>query len=159
MLNKLKQLLSGHRTPKRPCWGTEGDPAGADAVKKWSGDLQFEYRANADAAVFEEIGHGVVFIMAFWSGPAVSSFTKFAHIASAPEYSGLKVVVVDTDGIPELYEHEALSRRLGGWGEAIFLKEGKILAVSTTKEAHESYEVNLKWLVEPKKPEGINNAS
>lgn len=63
------------------------------------------YLAEADRSVIQTIRCGILFVMAFWSGASFQSFARLKQVLSRLDSGGrLEVVVVDTDGCPDLYE-------------------------------------------------------
>ena len=90
---------------------------------------------------------GVLFIMAFWSGPARLAFAELKRVLEAVDRSGrAELVVVDTDGCPELYELPEFAGKLAGAGETAWVRGGRIVDTSGHgyhPECFESYTVQL----------------
>lgn len=96
-----------------------------------AGGVRFRYLPAADRSVFQSIRLGVLFIMAWWSGPSVHAFAKLKQTLAALDPSGnLELVVVDTDGAPDLDEYPELKGQLHGWGEVAWLHDGRIVSTS-----------------------------
>jgi len=101
------------------------------------------FYSEADRAIIETIQCGVLFIMAFWSGPARLAFAELKRALEAVDPGGrLELVVVDTDGCPELYELPEFAGKLAGAGEAAWVQGGQIVRTSGDgyhPECFESY--------------------
>ncbi len=86
---------------------------------------------EADASIIETIKCGVLFVMAFWSGPARQAYTALRKTLEEVDPTGsLELVVVDTDGIPDIYSMPEFLGKMCGAGETTWIKDGRI--VSTT---------------------------
>lgn len=89
------------------------------------------FHSEADRAVIETMRCGVLFIMAFWSGPARVAFAELKRVLEAVDPSGrLELVVVDTDGCPDLYTLPEFAGKLAGAGEAAWVRGGRIVRTS-----------------------------
>jgi hypothetical protein len=89
------------------------------------------YYAEADESIVESIRCGVLFVMAFWSGPSVVAFVKLTEVlGSLDPDARLEFVVVDTDGAPALYQRAEFIGRMHGMGETAWVKDGRILCSS-----------------------------
>ena len=78
----------------------------------------------------QSIQHGIVFLMAEWSGGA-----KWAHrqLVTFLEQRGIpleQLHVLDVDRHPELYDMPELSGRIHGWGETAVVRDGRIVFVT-----------------------------
>jgi hypothetical protein len=86
------------------------------------------YYEEADESLLAEIACGVLFVMAFWSGPSVEAFMKLTEELARLDPEGkLRLVVVDTDGLPDLPSSLDLLDRRGGYGETAWVKEGSVI--------------------------------
>jgi hypothetical protein len=64
---------------------------------------RFRFLEVADRQVVQRIQLGVLFIMAFWSGPARMAFKELKRVLAEIDPNGrIELVVVDTDGCPDL---------------------------------------------------------
>ena len=110
----------------------EGNPNGLRSLAKYS-KLPVErinYYPDADEAALRSIGRGVLFLMAFWSGPSVQAFAKLTEVlASLPQHD-LELVVVDVDGSAPLYELPEFKGQIAGAGETAWVRDGRIVATS-----------------------------
>lgn len=85
----------------------------------------------ADRSVFGTIRFGVLFVMAWWSGPSRQGFFKLKQVLAALDPGGLlELVVVDTDGCPDLYECPEFVGQLHGWGEVAWVRGGRVVRTS-----------------------------
>jgi hypothetical protein len=110
---------------------------------------RFRFLAEADRSVFETIRCGVLFIMAFWSGSARQAFSVLKQVMSAVDPSGqLELVVVDTDGCPDLYDVPELFGKMHGAGETVWVTDGRIMTTSGLGFHPESFEPNTRALLE-----------
>lgn len=86
---------------------------------------------TADRSVFGTIRFGVLFVMAWWSGPARQGFARFKQVlADLDPHGRLELIVVDTDGCPDLYECPELAGQLHGWGEVAWVRDGRVVRSS-----------------------------
>jgi hypothetical protein len=89
---------------------------------------RLKYLPSATADVVHETNYGVIMILAFWSGTALMAFRKYTSIlVSTPRAEELDVTVVNTDGIPELYNLPELKGRITGSCESVFIRAGTIV--------------------------------
>lgn len=90
----------------------------------------FRFLETTDRSIIWTIKRGVVYVMAFWSGPARKSFSELKRVLAALDPAGrLELVVVDTDSCPDFYEMPEFTRGLGGWGETAWIRDGKVVDV------------------------------
>lgn len=110
-----------------------GNPDGLRSLARYS-KLPIErvdYRADADAGVIDSIDRGIVFLMAFWSGPSLKAFGELTQtIARLDEGGDLELVVVDVDGSPALYEVPEFYGKVHAYGETAWIRAGTIVATS-----------------------------
>jgi hypothetical protein len=106
------------------------------ATKAGLPEHRLRFYAHADETIFSTVQHGIVFIMAFWSGPAHSALKLLGEtIRQLDLEERLELVILDTDGIPRLYDHPPFgddqSTKLGGHGEAAWFRDGCVESVYT----------------------------
>jgi hypothetical protein len=112
------------------------------------------FYGEADHAVIGTIRAGVLFIMAFWSGPARLAFAELKRVLEAVDPDGwLELVVVDTDGCPGLYELPEFAGKLSGAGEAAWVRGGRIVRTSGLGYHLECFEPYTRQLLEECKAE------
>ncbi len=95
-----------------------GNPTGLRSLAKYS-KLPVErisYVADADAGTVRSIGRGVLFLMAFWSGPSVQAFARLTEVLASLPPHDLELVVVDVDGSAPLYELPEFKGQIAGAG-------------------------------------------
>ncbi len=110
-----------------------GNPDGIRSLAKYS-RLPVErirYVPDADERTIRAIARGILFQMAFWSGPSVQAFAKLTEVIAQLDPDGrTELVVVDIDGAESL---SAVSEFLGGVrgaGEMAWVRNGSIIATS-----------------------------
>jgi hypothetical protein len=92
---------------------------------------RIRFLPQADRSVIRTIRCGILFIMAFWSGTSFQSFARLKQVLSRLDPAGrLEVVVVDTDGCPDLYEAPELVGKLHGNGEIAWVSAGQVVATA-----------------------------
>ena len=110
----------------------EGNPNGLRSLAKYS-RLPIErikYIADADEGTVRSIGRGILFLMAFWSGPSVMAFAKLTEVLASLPADDLEIVVVDVDGSPALYELSEFKGNITGSGETAWVRNGRIVSTS-----------------------------
>jgi hypothetical protein len=89
------------------------------------------FLATADRSVLGTIRLGVLFVMAWWSGPSRQAFARLKQVLADLDPGGrLEMVVVDTDGCPDLYECRDFAGQLHGWGEVAWVRDGRVVRTS-----------------------------
>jgi hypothetical protein len=128
-----------------------GNPDGLRSLAKYS-KLPVErirYFPDADERVVRAITRGVLFQMAFWSGPAVQAFAKLTEVIATLDPGGrIELVVVDIDGSEAL---SAVSEFLGGVrgaGETAWVCNGSVVATSGLGLNVECFVPNTRALLE-----------
>jgi hypothetical protein len=92
---------------------------------------RLRFLAEADRSTLDSIRFGVLFVMAFWSGSSRKAFAELKRALTECDPTGrLELVVVDTDGCPELYELPEFVGKMHGAGETAWVKDGKIVRTS-----------------------------
>lgn len=128
-------------------------PAAFDPVKALgefpaahAGRLRFV--SEADRSVFGTISLGVLFVMAWWSGPGRQGFLHLKQVLAALDPGGqLEIVVVDTDKCPDLYECQEFAGQLHGWGEVAWVRDGRVVCTSGTGYHPECFEPHTRQLL------------
>jgi hypothetical protein len=106
------------------------------------------YLAEADRSVIPTIRCGILFVMAFWSGTSFQSLTRLKQVLSRLDPSGrLEVVVVDTDGCPDLYQVPELAGRMAGNGEAAWVNAGRVLCTASCGSHPKAFETYTRHLL------------
>jgi hypothetical protein len=92
-----------------------GDPHLADRVR---------YFPISTPAVIERMGFGIVFVMAWWSGPARSYWVALKEFLTALDSEGkLEVAVLDIDGMKD-FERSTVGPTIRGAGELAWVRDG-----------------------------------
>jgi hypothetical protein len=76
------------------------------------------------------IRRGIVFLMATWSGGAQWAFPKLVSFLEQHGIPSEQLHVFDVDQHPEIYDLPELAGKLHGWGEALVVKDGRIVFVT-----------------------------
>lgn len=106
---------------------------------------RFRFLEQADRSIIRTVQCGVIYVMAFWSGPARLAFAELKRSLAIHDPGGqIELVVVDTDGSPDLYVMPEFSRGLGGWGESAWVKNGALVDVAYGSL---DYEAKIKLLL------------
>lgn len=91
----------------------------------------FRFLEKADQTVLQTIRCGVLFVMAFWSGPARKAFAELKRILAEADPEGrLDLVVVDIDGCSDLWNLPEFLGNVHGAGETAWVKDGCVVATS-----------------------------
>lgn len=118
---------------RNPASDQHGNPDGMESLVKYSRMPveRIEYHADANTTLIQDIDFGVLFIMAFWSGPSVKAFGEITEILNRLDpTASLRFVAIDTDGAQPFYTHPQFVSKMGGWGEIAWIKNGKIQCTS-----------------------------
>jgi hypothetical protein len=128
-----------------------GNPEGLRSLVKYT-KLPIErirYLPDADEKVIKDISRGILFLMAFWSGPSVKVFAQLTEVVAKLDKKGvLELVVVDVDGSPALYEVPEFLGKVHGAGETAWVRNGSVLATSGLGLNVECFTPNTKLLLE-----------
>jgi hypothetical protein len=103
---------------------------------------RIKYVADANEDTVRSINRGILFLMAFWSGPSVIAFAKLTDVLATLKADELELVVVDVDGSPDLYELPELKGQVSGSGETAWVRNGKIVNTSGRGLNVESFNPN-----------------
>jgi hypothetical protein len=107
------------------------------------------FYSEADRKVIGTINKGVLFVMAFWSGGARLAFEELKRVLETTDSDGrLELVVVDTDGCPDLYVLPEFEGKLHGWGEAAWIRNGQIICTSGSGYHPERFEPYTRQLLD-----------
>lgn len=122
-----------------------GNPDGMKSLAKFS-QMPVEriaYYPDAGTHIVQEIDFGLLFIMAFWSGPSVEAFRKITEILNRVDPDAkLEFVTIDTDGAQSFNTHPCFIDRMGGWGEIAWIDDGVIQSTSGLGYNPECFEPN-----------------
>ena len=131
----------------------EFDPR--NALQLQAGELadRVEYVPSPQSSLVDEISLGVLFIMAFWSGPSRQGFHKLISAIAKYDSDGqLRIVVADIDGMQQFHETAHFDAvELGGWGETFWVKDGKVISQSGPGVNFECFEPNTISLLDETK--------
>lgn len=116
-------------------WRLGGNPAGHHHFLKHYPDLcdRLVYLPGATPEVIALVRCGVVFLMAWWSGPARQAFAALVNAVRRGDLGGrVLIVVIDIDGVDESFNspfeshpHAGYVRLVSGAGEASWVIRGR----------------------------------
>jgi hypothetical protein len=110
---------------------------------------RINFYREADANLIRATHCGVAFIMSFWSPYSRRVYPQFIEgVAKADPDGRLEILVVDNDGVSAWRDIRKLDEIDGGWGEALWIKDGTIVLTSGSGLHPESYEPNTRRLLE-----------
>ena len=105
---------------------------------------RFQFLEQADRSIVRPIKCGVIYVMAFWSGPARVAFEALKKSLAEVDPAGqIELVAIDTDGCPDFYLMPEFPRGLGGWGESAWVRDGSIVDVAYGVQDYETKIRNL----------------
>lgn len=94
-------------------------------------DGRTRFYSEAERAVIGTIRCGVLFVLAFWSGPARLAFVALKRVLEELDPGGrLELVVVDNDGCPDLHKLPVFAGKTAGAGETAWVRDGQVLRTS-----------------------------
>ena len=89
---------------------------------------------SPSAATLCVAGEAVLFIVAWWSGPAIEQLQQLVAALVLEDSDGrIRLLVADTDECVQLAQESCLRGRLHGWGETVWLSDGRIVEVLSGK--------------------------
>jgi hypothetical protein len=89
------------------------------------------YSPDSEPSLIQDIKCGILFVMAFWSGPSIKAFNQLTEVVNRLDPDGtLEFVVIDTDGAERFYDHPEFKEILRGAGEAAWIRDGVIQCTS-----------------------------
>jgi hypothetical protein len=94
-----------------------------------------------DEIQLPKMRRGIVFVFAAWSVPAVAGLRRFTKILLPLDTRSLDLVVLDTDCLNEDSASQLFgipSFSTGGWGETIWIRDGRIVARELAHTASDS---------------------
>jgi hypothetical protein len=107
-----------------------------------------DFLPTSDRSVIQAIRCGILFVMAFWSGTSYRSLTQLKQALAKLDPKGrLEVVVVDTDGCPDLYDSPELLGKLHGNGEAAWIIRGRVVATAACGSHPRAFETYTQHLL------------
>jgi len=94
-----------------------------------------------DQVHLPDMRRGIIFVFAAWSGPAVIGLQRFTKVIELLDTRSLDLVVLDTDCLtedsaPQLFGVPSFTT--GGWGETIWIRDGRVFARALAHTAPES---------------------
>ncbi len=112
----------------------EGKFDGEKVLRKYSRlpAAQIEFVPEATVETIRDINRGVLFLVAFWSGPSMQAFATLTEELSRLEFGSCRFVAADVDGADELRQLPEIGNSLmNGDGKTLWIRGGKIISAST----------------------------
>jgi hypothetical protein len=110
---------------------------------------RIRYFPEADETIIGGIDRGILFLMAFWSGPSLKAFASITETVLRLDTShALELVVVDLDGSPAVCTVPEFTGKIQGAGESAWVRNGSIVATSGFGLNIECFAPNTKLLLE-----------
>lgn len=104
------------------------------ALNQQAGELaeRVEFVASPKGSLIDNIHLGVLFIMAFWSGPSRQALHHLVKSVTELDLEEkLRIVVADIDGMQNFHEAAHFDAiELSGCGETFWVKEGQVVSKS-----------------------------
>jgi hypothetical protein len=75
----------------------------------------------------QSIRHGIVFLMAEWSVGVRWAHGQLTRFLKEHDVSPDRLITIDVDEDPGLYDLPELAGRIHGWGETAVVKDGRIV--------------------------------
>lgn len=96
---------------------------------------------RVDDVRLPDMQRGIVYVFAAWSGPAVIGLRRFTKAIQALDTHLLEMVVLDIDCLTEDSASQLFgtpSIATGGWGDTLWIRDGRIIASALAHTAPES---------------------
>lgn len=102
-------------------------------VKKYSAIPIARLRVlqSFDEVHLPDMRRGIIFVFAAWSGPAVGGLQRFTKVIQSLDTRSLDLVILDADCLTEdstTHLFGTPSFTTGGWGEALWIRDGHVFA-------------------------------
>lgn len=108
----------------------QGNPNGAELLQRRTSlpDTRWQYYGQSDRSLLADIDTGLLFLMAFWSGPSMQSFSRLTEALQVFEEDEVSLTVVDVDGAEDLCRIDGLREVacLYGTGELVLVRQGQV---------------------------------
>ena len=85
---------------------------------------------GVDDVQIASIRRGIIFVLAVWSGPSLQGFVRFTNVMTHFTSESVDLIIVDHDSLTQKLSRELFGRKFvpGGWGEAVWIREGHVVA-------------------------------
>ena len=83
------------------------------------------------ATNIKSIERGIIFLMAEWSGQAKWSHKQLTEFLKQRQIAPEHFICIDVDHEPDIYDLPELSGKIHGFGEAVVVRDGRIVFVTT----------------------------
>lgn len=155
MLEWLRRLL-GRNSANADGSSTAFEPSVPDPMESLGFTEQYlatrraQYIGEDAHFALEGIDCGILFFMAFWSGPARQAFAELKRVLAEIDPDGrIELVVIDLDGCTQMPNVPGLSVAMlsGGYGETAWVKNGRIVSTSGRGFHPECFRENTRALL------------
>lgn len=104
----------------------------SDVLKKYSEIPleRFQIVCRFEDLAVPSLRRAIIFIFAVWSGPAIIGFKRFTRVLAGLDVRDVELIVVDTDCLSPRDGAALWGRSVGGAGETIWVRDGKVTARS-----------------------------
>ncbi len=85
----------------------------------------------------KRVDKGFLFLMASWSSPSLRSFQTFCQILNEFDTSNIRLIICDVDDSPDLYDVPELVGKIQGYGELVYIVDGRIEKVFHHMQTHD----------------------
>ncbi len=107
-----------------------------------------KFHSGYPEGLIERVDVGLIFILAFWSAPAVVNFKATCYVLedSVP-WDSFQFHVIDVDDLVSpgpFHEYHPL----GGWGEAFWISHGKIVDFMGKDWSKERFDIVTKNIIQ-----------
>ena len=128
----------------RPYYGDRRD----DLEALYPTSISFcTFHQDYSLGLIESISLGVVFLIAFWSGPAVQKFKLVCYaLEDSVPWDRFKFHVIDTDGLKAGNPFET-HESLGGYGEAFWIRQGAIVSSMGKEWSNDRFDTLTRELI------------
>ena len=105
------------------------------------------YHSEYPEGLIEGISCGVVFLIAFWSAPAVARFKYCCYgLKDSVPWDRFELHIIDADGLKPEDPFSDL-QRLGGYGEAFWIRSGTIVNSIGSEWSNERFDELTRRLI------------
>lgn len=107
-----------------------------------------DYHPQYPDGLIERTNKGLIFLMAFWSGPAVSRFkTACYSLEDSVPWDQFSFDVVDVDGL-QGDDPFSSYEQLDGYGEVFWIRDGRIVASMGRDWMSEKFDENTQRVLD-----------
>jgi hypothetical protein len=90
---------------------------------------------------------GIIYLIAEWSGDAKWAHRQLVEFLEQRHIPAERLLVLDVDHHPELYDLTEFAGRIHGWGEVAVIKAGRIVFVTVLGKHRSQFQQHCEELV------------